>query len=66
MPNPNQSGCTEAEEGGPPTCGSLWPLESESEVSRYWELVISTSVEARLRFFRGLQESEISLAPGEG
>lgn len=46
-----------------PTCESFSPLESESDVSLYWELAISTSVEARLRFFRGLQESEISLAP---
>lgn len=45
------------------TCRSLSPLESESDVSLYAELVISTSVEARLLFFRGLQESEISLAP---
>lgn len=45
------------------TCRSLRPLESESDVSLYAELVISTSVEARLLFFRGLQESEISLAP---
>ena len=45
------------------TCTSLRPLESESDVSLYAELVISTSVEARLLFFRGLQESEISLAP---
>lgn len=46
-----------------PTCGSLRPLESESEVSLYWEEAISTSVDALLRFFRGLQASEISLAP---
>lgn len=45
------------------TCRSLSPLESESDVSLYVELAISTSVEARLLFFRGLQESEISLAP---
>jgi hypothetical protein len=45
------------------TCRSLSPLESESDVSLYAELAISTSVEARLLFFRGLQESEISLAP---
>lgn len=45
------------------TCGSLRPLESESEVSLYSELAISTSVDALLRFFSGLHESEISLAP---
>lgn len=45
------------------TCGSFRPLESESEVSLYWEDAISTSVDALLRFFRGLQASEISLAP---
>lgn len=45
------------------TCRSFSPLESESDVSLYTELVSSTSVEARLLFFRGLQESEISLAP---
>ena len=45
------------------TCRSLSPLESESDVSLYVEPAISTSVEARLLFFRGLQESEISLAP---
>lgn len=45
------------------TCISLSPLESESDVSLYIELVTSTSVEARLRFFNGLHESEISLAP---
>lgn len=45
------------------TCRSLSPRESESDVSRYAELAVSTSVEARLLFFRGLQESEISLAP---
>ena len=47
-----------------PTWGSLRPLESESEVSLYWDEAISTSVEALLRFFKGLQASEISLAPG--
>lgn len=47
-----------------PTCGSLRPLESESEVSLYWEEAISTSVDALLRFFSGLQASDISLAPG--
>lgn len=46
------------------TCGSLRPLESESDVSRYWEEAISTSVDALLRFFSGLQASDISLAPG--
>lgn len=46
-----------------PTCPSLSPLESESDVSLYVQLAVSTSVEARLLFFRGLQESEISLAP---
>lgn len=46
-----------------PTWGSLRPLESESDVSLYWEEAISTSVEARLRFFSGLQASDISLAP---
>ncbi len=45
------------------TCGSLRPLESESDVSLYSELAISTSVDALLRFFSGLHESEISLAP---
>lgn len=45
------------------TCRSLSPLESESDVSLYVEPAISMSVEARLLFFRGLQESEISLAP---
>lgn len=45
------------------TCRSLSPRESESDVSLYAELALSTSVEARLLFFRGLQESEISLAP---
>lgn len=45
------------------TCPSLSPLESESDVSLYVQLAVSTSVEARLLFFRGLQESEISLAP---
>lgn len=47
------------------TCGSLRPLESESEVSLYWEEAISTSVDALLRFFSGLQASEISLAPSK-
>lgn len=45
------------------TCGSLRPLESESDVSLYWEEAISTSVDALLRFFSGLQASDISLAP---
>lgn len=45
------------------TCGSLRPLESESDVSLYWDEAISTSVDALLRFFSGLHASEISLAP---
>lgn len=49
-----------------PTCGSLRPLLSESDVSLYWDEAISTSVDALLLFFSGLHASEISLAPSGG